>query len=226
MTTTRNAAIVAAISTGRSGADVAREFGVTRERIRQIWTGETGRQIARLPGAGCPRCGGRRSEPAHGQTARHRDAQQMRAVRRFWTRVNRDGPVPEYDPTLGPCWLWTASTYPTGYGHSILFRLGYAHRVSYRLVKGPIPEGMTLDHLCRVPLCVNPDHLEAVTHRVNVLRSPIAQAAINARKTHCIHGHEFSPENTYRFGNGRHRTCRACVLNRNRLIRQRQRQVA
>jgi hypothetical protein len=84
----------------------------------------------------------------------------------------------------------------------------YAHRVLYRLVNGPIPIGAEIDHLCRNRSCVNPDHLEAVSHRENLMRSPIAPAAINARKTHCKYGHEFTQTNTY-VSSGRRR-CRLC----------------
>lgn len=65
------------------------------------------------------------------------------------------------------CWIWQGSVSNTGYG-----RIGsrYAHRVSYERSNGPIPDGLTIDHLCRTTLCVNPDHLEPVTHRENVLR--------------------------------------------------------
>ncbi|WP_353848602.1 HNH endonuclease signature motif containing protein [Cellulomonas sp.] len=76
---------------------------------------------------------------------------------------------------------------------------------------GPIPPGMQLDHLCRVRECVNPLHLELVTQRENILRGE-SPAAHHARKTHCDHGHEFTPENTYRApSRPRTRICRACV---------------
>src|SRR4051812_32042472 len=86
---------------------------------------------------------------------------------RFWAKVNRDGPVPEFNPSLGPCWLWTAAT-RNGYGKigrkvEGAFHTYDAHRVSYESLRGCIPTGMQLDHLCRVNGCVNPDHLEPVT---------------------------------------------------------------
>lgn len=116
------------------------------------------------------------------------------------------------------CWLWTGYIGEGGYGrvyegHSD-GRTLMAHRVVYELAVGPIPEGLTLDHLCRVRCCVNPDHVEPVTLRENLLRGETS-AAINAAKTRCIHGHAFTPENTYVYADGR-RTCRRCIRDRAR----------
>ena len=118
--------------------------------------------------------------------------------------------IPE--PNTG-CWLWVGTTSPNGYGRFwSKGRLAYAHRHAYERWVGPIPDGLQLDHLCRVRCCVNPGHLEAVTCRENLLRGETFQAA-NAAKTHCIRGHEFTPENTHvRKGGGRDcRTCRAAA---------------
>lgn len=123
---------------------------------------------------------------------------------RFWAKV---------DQSAGPdgCWIWTGARTTAGYGHFTLSkpRRGvYAHRFAYELLVGPIPDGLPLDHLCRNRRCVNPAHLEPVTHRENILRgtSPIPA---NAVKTHCDQGHEFTPENTYIYSDGG-RKCRTC----------------
>ena len=105
---------------------------------------------------------------------------------RFWAKVRK---------TVG-CWEWTASKTSEGYGKIFLRgRNVRAHRLSYVLLVGPIPEGMILDHLCRNPSCVNPAHLEPVSHRTNCLRG-VSPAARNAAKSHCANGHEFTSENT------------------------------
>lgn len=94
---------------------------------------------------------------------------------------------------INSCWIWKSTITPTGYGH---FSTGgtnqreLAHRFSYELHKGKIPERLVVDHLCRNRSCVNPDHLQIVTQQENVLRG-IGAAAINARKTHCVKGHSF-----------------------------------
>lgn len=87
------------------------------------------------------------------------------------------------------CWLWTGGTGRNGYG-DVYFdgRMQKAHRIVYRIFKGPIPEGLVLDHLCRIRRCVNPDHLEPVTHRENTIRG-IGFASVNHRKTTCPRGH-------------------------------------
>jgi len=114
-----------------------------------------------------------------------------------------------------PCWRWTAFTHQ-GYGKCAVPELGeqLAHRVSYIVFRGEIPEGLTLDHLCRNRWCVNPWHLEPVSNVENVMRGE-GVCARNARKTHCKHGHELSPENIYWRPNGR-RECATCKTIRNR----------
>ena len=107
------------------------------------------------------------------------------------------------------CWPWEGATIKYGYGRvwrsefeKLFHSSQLAHRVVYELEGYTIPEGMELDHLCRNPNCVNPDHLEPVTHRTNVRRgnSPIGKHHL---KTHCAHGHPYDDENTYHMPNVR-----------------------
>jgi hypothetical protein len=96
------------------------------------------------------------------------------------------------------CWLRTVYVSPSGYSRIDLRdgdkrRWYYAHRVTYVLAHGPIPAGLTVDHICEVPACCNPDHLRAVPHRANVLRSTTNPYAINAAKERCLRDHEFTP---------------------------------
>jgi len=107
------------------------------------------------------------------------------------------------------CWEWTGAIQSRGYGC-----VGYSgkttltHRLSYELLVGPIPEGLHIDHLCRNRACCNPGHLEAVIQGVNTLRG-VSFSAINATKTHCRHGHEYTADNTYTDKRGS-RSCRTC----------------
>lgn len=107
------------------------------------------------------------------------------------------------------CWNWRAYTGSNGYGR-VWFdgRLQLAHRVAYQLFVGPIPAGMFVDHLCRNRSCVNPDHMEIVTARVNILRGD-GLAAHEARRTTCVRGHPYSGDNLYVHRGKRY--CRACV---------------
>lgn len=121
------------------------------------------------------------------------------------------------------CVLFTGHVRPSGYAtlwSRRTQRKELVHRLSYRIVVGPIPEGYEVDHLCGVRHCINPAHLEAVTKIVNTRRS----ARGNARKTHCDHGHEFTPENTYYRHDRIGRICRACGARRRREILARRRQ--
>ena len=117
---------------------------------------------------------------------------------RFWTKV----------ALVNGCWEWTASKV-SGYGR---FGFGrkvrvYAHRYCYEMLVGVVPDGLELDHRCRNRACVNPDHLEPVTRRTNILRG-LAPAAENVLKTHCAHGHELVGDNIYQ--NGNRRVCKEC----------------
>ena len=120
---------------------------------------------------------------------------------------------------VGDCWHWPKVDKRTGYSTML--------RASYEAFVGPIPSGVWIDHTCHNAdrtcvggtsclhrRCVNPAHLEAVTPRENALRSRLTQASINAAKTHCPQGHEYTPENTYRqggVGRGPGRVCKACA---------------
>jgi hypothetical protein len=107
------------------------------------------------------------------------------------------------------CWEWSLRRDRDGYGQTKVHGLSkQAHRASYEAFIGIIPNGLTIDHLCRNPSCVNPAHLEAVTNKENILRSN-GITAIEARLTHCRSGHEFNDKNTYIAPNGA-RHCRAC----------------
>lgn len=123
----------------------------------------------------------------------------------------------------GGCWQFAPANEDTGYGQfsethetTVL-----AHRWSYGFFRGEIPEGLQLDHLCRNRACVNPDHLEPVTAQVNLLRGE-TNAAHNAAKEVCLHGHAFTPENTYMTPVGG-RCCRACANRRRQEFEQRKR---
>ena len=109
-----------------------------------------------------------------------------RLPERFWSKV---------EPDESGCWLWAAGKDRDGYGG---FRMGSgntrAHRTAYQHLVGEIAAGLVIDHLCRVRSCVNPAHLEPVANKVNVLRG-VGPCAVNAQKTHCIHGHELTDDN-------------------------------
>lgn len=134
------------------------------------------------------------------------------AEERFWAKVEK----------TDTCWLWTGTLGFGLYGRFNLTGGGTvaAHRQSYEWAKGPIPDGLELDHLCRVRNCVNPDHLEAVTHAENMRRARAATA-----KDYCYRGHEFTPENTLIDRDG-WRRCRECRGIRQRAWRARQKDAA
>jgi len=138
-------------------------------------------------------------------------------VDRFWERVEK----------TNNCWLWKNK--PNKRGYSTLSHNGknlLAHRFSYELKHGPIPARMVIDHLCRNRTCVNPDHLEIVSNKENILRVESISAK-NAKKTHCPQGHEYTIENTLRYKtllyDGIGRTCRECARLRAKSYRDRKR---
>lgn len=114
------------------------------------------------------------------------------------------------EPNSG-CWIWIGANYSaTGYGQiTANNKWLLVHRVVYQLLKGTIPPDLEIDHLCRNRLCCNPEHLEAVTSKINALRgvSPWAQ---NARKEFCKRGHLLTEENTY--ASKRTKGKRACII--------------
>lgn len=127
--------------------------------------------------------------------------------------------------TESGCWEWIAGRSTFGYGITNYQRKQMkAHRASYLVFCGDVPEGLELDHLCRNRACINPAHLECVTSRENTLRG-IGPAAMHAAKTHCLHGHEFSPENT-RIDSKGHRICRACHRERQAVVRMARKEAA
>lgn len=130
-----------------------------------------------------------------------------RTLARFWAKVNK----------TETCWLWTAGTVRSATLRYGSFHIGgrkvVAHRFAYEACVGPIPAGLTLDHVkargCTSTLCVNPAHMEPVTLKVNVLRGS-GTGALNAQKTHCNRGHPLSGENLRMELGGKARRCHAC----------------
>jgi hypothetical protein len=114
------------------------------------------------------------------------------------------------------CVEWIGGLNGVGYGQFYIGRTsleqtgkGYAHRWSYEYHVGPIPEGLELDHLCRNTACVNPEHLEPVTQRENLLRGT-SPAAEHAKKTSCPAGHPYAGRNLYIYPSTGIRRCREC----------------
>lgn len=114
---------------------------------------------------------------------------------RFWAKVDKSGP--------NGCWLWTGAL-SNGYGVIRIKKDGkWRNEQAHRVLLDPIPDGLEPDHLCRVRHCVNPNHIELVTHQINSIRG-------FAIRTHCPQGHEYTPENT-RICHDTHRNCRQCA---------------
>lgn len=134
---------------------------------------------------------------------------------RILRRVNKDGPLPENNPNLGPCWIFGGCLNRTGYGQvTVSFEEGRAlvHRVVYQRLVGTIPEGLHLDHLCRTPACCRPEHLEPVTPAENNRRGVGAavQRARFAAMQYCVNGHPRTAGNLVLLKSGKKR-CRPCV---------------
>lgn len=114
------------------------------------------------------------------------------------------------------CWAWLGAVNDDGYGRvNLAGKNKHAHRVSYELAKGPIPEGLVLDHLCKVRCCINPDHLEPVTIKENLARGNQAhKGKLRRERTHCVNGHEYLEQNTYWRGShlGDARKWRVCKI--------------
>lgn len=169
-------------------------------------TSETSTRLCSIPG-----CERRRKSRGwcntHYERWRHRaskdDTARPSLQERFWPKVDKRGP--------GGCWIWTAAKTPLGYGAiSVEGVPRRAHRISYVWSKGPIPDGLEIDHLCRVRSCVNPDHLEAVTHKENLARG-YGVGAVAARTGKCHRGHQ-----NWRVKRDGRRECRTCDNDRQR----------
>lgn len=138
---------------------------------------------------------------------------------RFWAKVQK----------TETCWLWTGATFRHGDGAFAVGskidgskRAAHAHKFLWESIHGPVPPGLELDHLCRTPRCVRPDHLEPVTHAENIRRGGWAEASgpslINRGKTHCPRGH------VYDFFWKGERGCQTCRNDQSKTYRARKKQ--
>lgn len=188
-------------------AKLSRTLGLCNMHAKRFKaTGETGpvetvrvRQMCTVLACERPAVGGGHCLMHYKRVRRTGDAAGLTLERRFFKHIageNEQG-----------CWIWDVPHPESGYGQ---FGGGTAHRWSFEFFRADIPDGLEIDHLCRNRACVNPWHFDPVPTVVNVLRG-FSPPAINARKTHCIRGHEFTAANTYRApSRPRARTCRAC----------------
>lgn len=130
-------------------------------------------------------------------------------LRRFKSKLFIDTLFLHQNPNLDPCWLWRGKVNPDGY---VSFRVDgitvVAHRWFYEQLNGKVNQFLELDHLCRIRHCMNPKHLEVVSSQENALRSS-GFPAINAAKTHCPKGHEYTADNLYVYNGSRQ--CKTCT---------------
>lgn len=150
-------------------------------------------------------CTGHYGQFKKGKELRPLQPRGLTVEQRFWAKVDKQ-PV--------GCWVWVGASNGHGYGKFYLDgKVVGAHRVSYELARGPIPEGLVIDHLCRNRACVKPDHLEPVTTQVNIVRGigPGLAKLQNIDQTYCKHGHELFGENLYVNPTTGHRYCRTCI---------------
>ena len=130
---------------------------------------------------------------------------------RFWSKVDR---------SADGCWPWRGCRGRDGYGAvTIGGRKLRAHRYSYSICVGPIPSGLLVLHSCDNRVCVNPAHLSVGTQKDNMRDCVERGRTREQKKTHCAHGHEYTPENTYPSNNGKARVCRTCNLAKQALYR-------
>jgi hypothetical protein len=160
---------------------------------------------------GCCHCGCGEPAPVAKKTATkygHVKGMPVRYINGHYQRSTRLSPVDYAIDADTGCWVWQRSVTRGGYGRlRESGRMQYAHRLYYDRLRGPVPASLQLDHLCRNPRCVNPDHLEPVTCQENVLRGNTI-AAHRKAQSHCIRGHAFTQANT--IARGSNRACREC----------------